>query len=171
MKEEILKLRESGKSYNQIKNIVKCSKGTISYYCGNNQKEKTLARTKRQRKTLLGILKRKKDNFSVLYRKPEDYKLHRREKSKFTAREFEKRLVGNPICYLTGRKIDLLSPKTYQCDHMIPVSKGGQNTLTNLGLTCKEANIAKADMTPSEFFELCKEVLEHNGYKVEKICS
>lgn len=41
MKEEILKLREEGKTYNEIKLILGCSKGTISYYCGNGQKEKT----------------------------------------------------------------------------------------------------------------------------------
>ena len=38
-----------------------------------------------------------------------------------------------------------------------------------MGLACKEANMAKSDMTVDEFFNLCKEVLEHNGYKVNKI--
>ena len=33
MKEKILKLREEGKSYNEIKKILGCSKGTISYHC------------------------------------------------------------------------------------------------------------------------------------------
>jgi transposase len=44
--EEILKLHKEGKSYNQIKEILGCSKGTISYYLGAGQKEKTLNRTK-----------------------------------------------------------------------------------------------------------------------------
>lgn len=33
MKENILKLRKEGKSYNEIRNILGCSKGTISYHC------------------------------------------------------------------------------------------------------------------------------------------
>lgn len=33
MKEDILKLRKEGKSYNEIKNILGCSKSTISYHC------------------------------------------------------------------------------------------------------------------------------------------
>lgn len=41
MKEEILKLRSEGKTYNEIKEILGCSKGTISYHCGFGQKEKS----------------------------------------------------------------------------------------------------------------------------------
>ena len=33
MKEKILKLRQEGKSYNEIRRILGCSKGTISYHC------------------------------------------------------------------------------------------------------------------------------------------
>ena len=40
MKEEILKLRAQGKNYNEISKILGCSKGTISYHCGDGQKEK-----------------------------------------------------------------------------------------------------------------------------------
>jgi hypothetical protein len=32
--DSILKLRASGKSYNEIVNILGCSKGTVSYHCG-----------------------------------------------------------------------------------------------------------------------------------------
>jgi DNA invertase Pin-like site-specific DNA recombinase len=35
MKENILKLRKEGKSYNEIKEILGCSKGTIAYHCSN----------------------------------------------------------------------------------------------------------------------------------------
>jgi len=40
MKEEILKLRSEGKTYNQIKEILGCSKSTISYHCNNCKKTK-----------------------------------------------------------------------------------------------------------------------------------
>jgi hypothetical protein len=40
-KEEILRLREEGKSYRQIQVILGCSKGTIAYHLGSGQKEKS----------------------------------------------------------------------------------------------------------------------------------
>ena len=49
MKEQILKLQALGYSYNKIKETLKCSKSTISYYLGENQKEKTQFRTKKCR--------------------------------------------------------------------------------------------------------------------------
>lgn len=39
-KEDILRLRAEGKSYNEIKNELGCSKGTIAYHCGEGQKPK-----------------------------------------------------------------------------------------------------------------------------------
>lgn len=61
MKTQILELRKQGKSYNEISKIVGCSKGTISYYCGNNQKEKTLQRqNKRRQKSKEWIINIKK---------------------------------------------------------------------------------------------------------------
>lgn len=41
MKEKILNLWAEGKNYDEIKKILGCSKGTISYHCGIGQKEKT----------------------------------------------------------------------------------------------------------------------------------
>jgi len=35
-KEEILRLRKEGKSYNEIKSILGCTNGTISYHCARN---------------------------------------------------------------------------------------------------------------------------------------
>ena len=35
LKEKIIELRKEGKSYNEIKKILKCSKATISYHCKN----------------------------------------------------------------------------------------------------------------------------------------
>jgi 5-methylcytosine-specific restriction endonuclease McrA len=49
MKEQILKLKSQGKSYNEIKKELGCSKGTISYYLGHGRKERTVAATKARR--------------------------------------------------------------------------------------------------------------------------
>ena len=46
MKEQILKLRQEGKTYKEITEILGCVKSTISYYCGKNQKQKMLNRKK-----------------------------------------------------------------------------------------------------------------------------
>lgn len=53
-KKRIIELRSQGKTYNEIKNILGCSKGTISYHLGAGQKEKTLQRARDKR----GELKR-----------------------------------------------------------------------------------------------------------------
>jgi len=46
MKEQILKLRDEGKNYNQIVEILGCAKSTVSYHCGKGQKEKAAKRQK-----------------------------------------------------------------------------------------------------------------------------
>lgn len=38
MKDEILNLRDSGKTYKEISEILNCSISTISYHCNNNQR-------------------------------------------------------------------------------------------------------------------------------------
>ena len=73
---------------------------------------------------------------------------------------------GRTNCYLTGREIDLKDTSSYHFDHIVPRSKGGTNDLDNLGVACGDANRAKSDMHTGEFVELCKDVLEHHGYKV-----
>jgi hypothetical protein len=42
MKNEILELRESGKSYDEIVNILGCSKSTVSYHCNPNVRNKAI---------------------------------------------------------------------------------------------------------------------------------
>lgn len=49
MKEQILKLKSQGKSYNEIRKELGCSKSTISYHLGRGRKERTVAATKARR--------------------------------------------------------------------------------------------------------------------------
>lgn len=42
-KEDIIRLRDEGKSYREIEKILGCSRGTISYYLGNKEETKMTA--------------------------------------------------------------------------------------------------------------------------------
>lgn len=77
-----------------------------------------------------------------------------------------KELSENPICYLTGAVINLEDPSSFQLDHKVPRSRGGDNSQANLALTTKWANQAKSDMLPEEFVTVCRAVLEHHGFEV-----
>jgi hypothetical protein len=57
MKENILKLRSMGYTYNQIQKELGCSKGTISYHLGEGQKEKTKQRSQKRREEIRNIIR------------------------------------------------------------------------------------------------------------------
>jgi hypothetical protein len=52
LEQRIRELHSRGLSYNQIKSELGCSTGTISYYLGAGQKEKTRARTRDSRNNI-----------------------------------------------------------------------------------------------------------------------
>lgn len=80
----------------------------------------------------------------------------------FTVEDVINKFGENPKCYLTGESIDIYKPKTYSFDHIIPSSRGGDNSIDNLGICTKQANQAKSDMTKEEFIEFCKKVVKNN---------
>lgn len=88
--------------------------------------------------------------------------------SKSYIKDAIQKIGDQPKCYLTGLPIDLNQSNTYSLDHIIPSSRGGSVSLDNLGITTRQANMSKTDMTPEEYLSLCKLVLENNGYTVTK---
>lgn len=169
MKEEIIKLRSEGKTYNEIKKILGCSKSNISYHCGEGQKEKWRERQRKNRKQVHTIIKNKIDG----YLRPKIHnfkrgKTWRKTDGKFHYKTAYKKIFNNPICYLTGRKIQLENPRSYHLDHITPTSKGGKNDFKNMGLSCRDANIGKGDMSREEFINMCIDVCNHNGCVVIK---
>lgn len=169
MKNKILKLRAEGYSYRKIEKKLNCSRSLICYYCGINQKQKTVERTRKLRKTEKGIIRRKISTYlRIKVRNFKRGKRDRKTNSRINYDAAYKIILQNPVCYLTGRKINLIETKTYQLDHKIPIARNGDNSLKNMGLTCKEANFGKGDLTIEEFINLCVEVCLHNGYNVTK---
>lgn len=170
-KKEILRLRDEGKSYREIEALLGCSRSLISYYCNSKQAEKSSERQKRNRKK--NVLVRRIEAFRYKFKdfqRKRDGGKHIKDSRdiNFSLDNVLDKIGENPICYLTGRPIDLKETKSYQFDHIKPVSKGGSCDIDNFGLTCREANRAKSDLTFEEFVLLCKDVLVNNGFTVEK---
>ena len=78
------------------------------------------------------------------------------------------KLIENPVCYLTGRKIDLSNGSSYHIDHINPYTDSKDNSIDNAQLACRDANMSKSDMSLENYLKLCKEVLEYHGYDIKK---
>lgn len=174
MKDKILKLREEGKTYKQIQNLLNCSKSTISYYCGENQREKTKHRTQKRRKNILlkkveefkyRKLRNNKEKVRRFNKRDEFIFINKEIKQTFTWSDVLEKFGQNTFCYLSGEKINLFEDY-YNLDHIIPHSRGGNNTLSNLGITHEVVNRMKSDLTPEELIFWCKKILEFNGFTV-----
>lgn len=167
LREEILRLRSLGMSYRDIQKELNCSKSTIAYYVNDQEKENVRKRQQRLRKE--NYLLRKTETFQAQKNGQQNKAVHfHREGKKYTPINFNysdvvEYLDGRYVCYLTGDIIDLNDPKSYSFDHIIPVAKGGTNELHNLGLTTRDANMAKSDLTLEEFVDLCVKVAKHHG--------
>lgn len=178
-KENILRLRAEGKTYNEIQAELGCSKGTISHHLGEGQKEKGRLRKAKTRKPsghydkvyrflqeyVPTVAKVGKNDIRSWRSKVRDFHRYLQEQpeEKFTVDEFKEKFKDVDQCYLTGRPIDFNDTRTYQLDHIVPRSKGGTNSIENCGLTTKEANIAKNNQSLEEFILMCYDVVKHWG--------
>lgn len=158
MKEKILKLRKEGKTYKEICEEVGCSKAAVSYHCGLNQKNKTRDRKREYSKTSKYRINSQIDFF--LGR--DGSRTYNYTKRSQLNKDMYDKIVNHPYCYLTGKKIDLEDFESYNLDHIVPVSKGGDNSIENMGLALKRVNQGKSDMTKEEFIKMCKDVVEHS---------
>lgn len=157
MKEKILKLRENGKTYTEIQNILGCSRGTISYHCGVGQKDKSKVRQDKNKRSIKSILFRKIDLF--LNRNFEN-KLSYSKRGDVHNQMYNK-IINNPYCYITGDVIDLSDSKSYCLDHIIPFYLSEDNSVENLGLSTKDANASKAHLLYEDYVSLCKKVIKN----------
>ena len=66
VKDQIIELRKLGYSYPEIQKKLQCSKGTISYHCGEGQKSKAAHRRVSNRNKQHPLI-RKIENFNTKY--------------------------------------------------------------------------------------------------------
>lgn len=184
---KIVSLREEGLSYREIAEIVSCSISTVCYYLDPTQRDKAKLRVGKSR-TSLSTYERSIKNRVEAFRKTRTYskkisksgyeqiiksrtknfKMGQEVENHFTYLDVINKIESNPICYITGTPIDLQDTDSYDFDHIIPRSRGGNSSLDNLGLTTRQANRCKSTLTIEEFVEFCQKVLEHHGFKVVK---
>jgi len=179
-------LRLQGLSYKDIQNTLNCSLGTISYYLGKGQKEKTKKRRANVPHSTYIHVKRINTFQNPIIRtqrklNPKTSYTHRQMSKAISAKasKFQKNAAFNYKdvyakygdhfqCALTGRPLSWNKPQEYEYDHILPISRGGNSCIENLQIVCTDANRAKNDLTEEEFLDLCKEVVLHAGYKVWK---
>ena len=58
-------------------------------------------------------------------------------------------------CYYSGQTLTL---DNVSCDHLQPLSRGGEHVPSNVVLCTKEVNQMKGTMTESEFIAICLEI-------------
>lgn len=188
LKQKIEQLRAKGLSYNEIAKKLKCTKSVVSYHLSDVQKQKNIARQRKNRNKQHPYI-RKLENFSkqhqntniiigltknrrLIQKKIESFSNMNNDKKyskpSFTVKDIISKFGEKPKCYLTGEEIDIYLPRSYHFDHIIPRSRGGSNNIDNLGICTSEANKAKNNMTPDELIQLCKKILINNGYNINK---
>jgi len=174
MNEDIINLRERGFSYKQICQILGCSKGTVAYHLGENQKEKHRQRVKNRRKNepfkvkierfrhRVNTKPRTKKAEAGFYQKCIKFRKRTGNPEYFSVDDVLNKFGEQPTCYLTGQPIDLKDTSMYSFDHIIPICRGGSNTLDNLGLVLRTANEAKGKLLITEFLDLCEQILKYH---------
>jgi 5-methylcytosine-specific restriction endonuclease McrA len=96
-----------------------------------------------------------------------DKKLWKYPPMTFKVKDLLDKIGENPTCYLTGRPINLMDGQSYHLDHIIPKNKGGENSIENCNIACRDANQAKGNLLYQEFILLCEEILSfHKQNKV-----
>ena len=186
LNKQIIALRKKGLTFNQIAKQLLCSKSTVSYAL--RKKTREIAKDKNNnyprhlKKINSKIYSFTNPRISTQTKAAWYLSNSPRQISKSIstkASTFQRTMTFNYKdvyakygdhfpCALTGRPLEFNEPQTYEYDHILPTSRGGDNSIDNLQLLCPEANKAKGMMTDDEFKDLCREVIIHAGYKIYK---
>ena len=74
--------------------------------------------------------------------------------SKHTTWKFRQYILQNSHCFYCK---NVISYKNMTIDHVIPLFRGGSNTMCNKVLACSRCNHEKDSLTPEDYLEVCKE--------------
>lgn len=167
LKEQVLALYQEGKTLQQIRQQLACSLSTVAYHLYPKTKTTTKKRVYKKRK-LEGRFDYRTQNGIIYGKYYQFFRIGKTNKHllsrQFPFQDLLRYLPEQPSCYLTGDILSYSDSKSYSFDHKTPSSRGGLNTLENLGIASAVANRAKSDMTEAEFVVFCKRVLIHHGY-------
>ena len=70
------------------------------------------------------------------------------------------------LCALTGRK---LNRDNAHLDHIVAKARGGSDTLDNVRWVCREANLAKRELSDAQFVKLCEDVMRWIGTRLDRL--
>ncbi len=186
LNKEIIALRQKQCSFRQIAKQLNCSISTVSYALRKKTRDKAKKKfddipsyIRKIRKKIYSfknprIPKNEKPAWYISKSPRQISKSISAKASRFQRtmtfnyKDVHAKFGDHFPCALTGRPIDFNKPETYEYDHIQPLSRGGDNTLSNLQILCPEANQAKGRLTDQEFIELCKEVVIHTGHRIYK---
>tara|TARA_B100002019_G_C20960335_1_gene445996 strand:- start:11 stop:571 length:561 start_codon:yes stop_codon:yes gene_type:complete len=164
---KIKKLHKQGYSYNEITEILNCSKGSVGYHLTTSEKERAKKRlVKRRAKYPLYRRSMEWVGFDKLKKSKNIWRARKDKNRAELLHEYIKEEFNNK-CYISGRDLPDDFSKI-ELDHIKPVSKGGSNDISNMGPTLRHSNAMKSDMTMEELLELCTDVLEYHGRSVKK---
>ena len=186
LNKKIIALRQKQFSFKQIAKQLNCSLSTVSYALRKKTRDKAKKKfddipihIRKIRKKIYSfknprVPKNEKPAWYISKSPRQISKAISTKASRFQRtmtfnyKDVHKKYGDHFPCALTGRPIDFYKPETYEYDHIQPISRGGDNTISNLQLLCPEANQAKGSLTDQEFIELCKEVVIHAGHRIYK---
>ncbi len=83
-----------------------------------------------------------------------DIKKERHKARTLRESQWWKRRLAKEVCYYCGRST---SCKELTMDHIVPISRGGKSTKSNLVPACKECNNKKKQLLPMEWEEYLAE--------------
>lgn len=165
LRDQIIELKSQGLSVKSIAEKLGCTKTNIYYHITPGERERVLVFQRIQRKRNHVILeKRMRQRYENVIKR---FRGRKEEPNTVCSYAEFLKLSKSKVCNISGRPVDILSPDCH-VDHLIPVSKGGNHSIDNLQLVCKEANMAKYDLSMEELLLLCTDILCHNGFTVKK---
>lgn len=149
--EKILRLKSQGYSAKEIAGIVKLSPITVR------------AKLSGRRDRLEGIITEKLNKYHKGHKSNHISNIVPLDKDAARVK-----INKTSSCYLTGRPLTLTDKTSWSLDHKNPRSRGGTNSIHNMGVASTIANQSKMTMNVREYLDLCQEVLRNHGYIVYK---